>query len=177
VLRPCKSLLKFMILSGLTSGIRLLTTTEISRQFLVYPAIILIEPTMVTRELFNAHLEDRMASMDFAVAATATRRDTWTSKEHAFNYFSKRIPWGMWDSRIVRLYTVSIVKSSTLTLGPRASTGRRIREVTIRLSNLEVRQKTGSSFFPRRRAAFRGCCSAEPHLSRCSNPYHLGNSE
>jgi len=56
--------------------------------------------------------------MDFAVAATATRRDTWTSKEHAFDYFSKRIPWGMWDSRVVRLYTVSTVKPSNLDIGP-----------------------------------------------------------
>lgn len=116
--QPCKSLLGFMTLSMLTSSIRLLTTTEISRQFLVYPAIILIEPTMVTRELFNSHLEDRMASMDFAVTATATRRDTWTSKEHAFDYFSKRIPWGMWDSRVVRLYTVSTVKPSNHDIGP-----------------------------------------------------------
>ena len=166
-----------MSLSRLISGIRLLTTTEISLQSLVYPAIILIEPTMVTRELFNAHLEDRMASMDFAVAATATRRDTWTSKEHAFDYFSKRIPWGMWDSRVVRLYTVSTVKSSNLDVGPTRSTGRRTGEVTIGVGNFEVRQKTGSGFFPRCRATFRGCCSTEPHLSRCSDPYHLGNSE
>jgi len=30
-----------------------------------YRAIILIEPTIVTREVFNSHLEDRMAAINF----------------------------------------------------------------------------------------------------------------
>ncbi|KAF8167148.1 Alpha/beta hydrolase fold-1 [Crassisporium funariophilum] len=83
----------------------IMTTKEIPTNELSYVAMILVEPTLVTRELFNAHLEDRMASMDFAIAATSARRDRWPSKEHAFEYFKKRIPWGFWDPRVVRLLT------------------------------------------------------------------------
>ncbi|KAJ3505219.1 hypothetical protein NLJ89_g7532 [Agrocybe chaxingu] len=81
----------------------MLTTKEIPPYKLAYAAMVLIEPTMITRELFNAHLEDRMASMDFAVAATAARRNIWKSREAAFEYFRKRFPWGMWDERVVRV--------------------------------------------------------------------------
>jgi len=69
--------------------------------------MILIEPTMVTREVFNAELEDRMSAMNFAVAATSTRRDTWRSRQHALEYFKKRIPWELWDPRVLQILVVS----------------------------------------------------------------------
>jgi len=83
----------------------MLTTKEMPPGAFSYTAMVLIEPTLVTRELYDSQLEDRMASMDFAVASTSARRDLWNSKADALAYFSKRIPWGMWDPRIVRLYT------------------------------------------------------------------------
>ena len=52
---------------------------------------------MVTKEIFTAQLDERMAYMDFVVDATSARRDTWQSKEQAFEYFKTRIPWKYWD--------------------------------------------------------------------------------
>ncbi|KDR86137.1 hypothetical protein GALMADRAFT_235372 [Galerina marginata CBS 339.88] len=80
----------------------LLTTKHLPHPY-PYPALILIEPTLITRELFNAYREDRMAEMDFAVSATSARRHTWGSKELAYAYFRKRVPWEFWDERVVRL--------------------------------------------------------------------------
>ncbi|KAF9474695.1 alpha/beta-hydrolase [Pholiota conissans] len=68
-----------------------------------YAALILVEPTMVTREVFASELEDRMSAMEFAVTATSARRDRWTSRAEALTYFVKRVPWGMWDERIVKI--------------------------------------------------------------------------
>ncbi|PPQ76780.1 hypothetical protein CVT26_001952 [Gymnopilus dilepis] len=81
----------------------LMTTKHLPTPY-QYMSLILIEPTLVTRDLFNAHLEERMEQMDFAVSTTLTRRDNWQSREQAFRYFKKRIPWGMWDERVVQLY-------------------------------------------------------------------------
>lgn len=88
---------------------RMLTTRDIPIYELPYAAMILIEPTIVRRELFELQREDRMASMDFAVAATSSRRDHWASKEKALEYFSKRLPWSIWDPRLVRLLVVSTI--------------------------------------------------------------------
>ena len=74
---------------------------------LPYVSMILIEPTVVTRELFNTTLDDRMAHMDFVVAMTNARRDIWSSNEHAFEYFKTRFPWKFWDPRVLRLLTVN----------------------------------------------------------------------
>lgn len=83
----------------------ILTTKEMLPHELPYVAMILIEPTMVTREVFNTQLDDRMAHMDLIVAITSARRDIWPSKEHAFEYFKTRSPWNSWDPRVLRLLT------------------------------------------------------------------------
>lgn len=83
----------------------LLTTKEIPPS--TFAAMILIEPTIVTREVFNSELEDRMSAMDFSVAATSSRRDVWPSRDEAFHYFKKRIPWRVWDERVILLLTVN----------------------------------------------------------------------
>ena len=90
---------------------RILTTKEMLHHELPYVAMILIEPTMATRELFNAQLDDRMAYMDFVVAMTSERRDIWSSNEHAFEYFKTRSPWKFWDPRVLRLLTVNSLSS------------------------------------------------------------------
>lgn len=84
----------------------MLTTKEFSDN-VPYVSMILVEPTMVTKELYMDTLEFRNTTMDFTVGATSVRRDTWPSKEAAFAWLSKRQPWNSWDPRVVRLYTVS----------------------------------------------------------------------
>lgn len=73
-----------------------------------FASIVLIEPTLSTKALFDSHREDRMARVDFAVAATRIRRDHWLSRQQAFEYFKKRVPWDIWDDRVIRLMAVSL---------------------------------------------------------------------
>ncbi|KAF8891609.1 hypothetical protein CPB84DRAFT_1784093 [Gymnopilus junonius] len=101
---PRMSAISLMSCFPLTRPYHRLMTTKHLRPPYPHSAIVLIEPTIVTRELFNAHFEERMDQMDFAVSATLTRRDNWQSREQALKYFKKRIPWGMWDERVVKLY-------------------------------------------------------------------------
>ncbi|KAF4612244.1 hypothetical protein D9613_004588 [Agrocybe pediades] len=81
----------------------LLTTKGLSMDTNPYRAIILIEPTVVNREVFQTSIEERLAEMEFVVSATSSRKDNWRSKEAAFEYFQKRLPWKFWDKRVVRL--------------------------------------------------------------------------
>ncbi|KAH9486020.1 Peroxisomal membrane protein LPX1 [Psilocybe cubensis] len=77
-----------------------------------FASIVLVEPTISTKPVFDSHREDRMARIDFAVAATKTRRDHWRSREQAFDYFRKRIPWDTWDERVVRLMAKHALEDS-----------------------------------------------------------------
>ncbi|KAF7374351.1 AB hydrolase-1 domain-containing protein [Mycena sanguinolenta] len=45
--------------------------------------------------------------MEFVVAATTARRERWRSRENAHSWMSKRIPWELWDPRVVRKLSVS----------------------------------------------------------------------
>jgi hypothetical protein len=87
----------------------MLTTKAFPLSGLPYAAIVLIEPAMITRELFSAHLEDRMATMNLAVKVTSIRRDTWDSREVAFKWFIKRFPWSSWDPRVVHILAVRML--------------------------------------------------------------------
>jgi len=87
------------------AGAMMLTTKEFPVSELPYVSLILVEPTMVSKELYEAHIDDRNATMDFTVGATTVRRDAWPSREEAFKWLSKRFPWQVWDPRVVRLLT------------------------------------------------------------------------
>ncbi|KAF9449728.1 alpha/beta-hydrolase [Macrolepiota fuliginosa MF-IS2] len=67
-------------------------------------SVILVESTLVTRELFDTHFKDQMAQMDSDISATSLRRDRWISRQDALSYFQKRFPWNMWDPRVVRSF-------------------------------------------------------------------------
>ena len=60
---------------------RVLSTKDVRYHQFPYVAMILIEPMMVTSEIFTAQPDERMAHMEFVVDATSARRDTWRSKE------------------------------------------------------------------------------------------------
>jgi hypothetical protein len=75
---------------------------------LPFLALVLVEPTMITRELFGATIDDRVAGIKVSVSATSVRRDTWDSREAAFNWFKKRLPWKVWDPRVVHLLSVCL---------------------------------------------------------------------
>ena len=85
---------------------RLISTKEFPIADIPYVGVVLVEPTLVSRDVFYSRYEERKAAIDFAVNTTSTRRDTWRSKSEAFTHFMKRIPWKEWDPRIVRLLVV-----------------------------------------------------------------------
>ncbi|KAF7784898.1 hypothetical protein Agabi119p4_1063 [Agaricus bisporus var. burnettii] len=67
-------------------------------------SLILVEPMLVTREVFNSQFEDRMDQMEFAISSTSAKRDHWESRSDALQYFQKRFPWSMWDRKSLMLY-------------------------------------------------------------------------
>ncbi|KAF7289743.1 AB hydrolase-1 domain-containing protein [Mycena indigotica] len=68
----------------------------------VYEAIIAIEPTAISHEMFYQEIDIRMSTMEFVVSATLTRRETWRTREDAFAWMRKRIPWSDWDERVLQ---------------------------------------------------------------------------
>ncbi|KAF4573292.1 hypothetical protein EYR40_003627 [Pleurotus pulmonarius] len=80
-----------------------LTTKYLPLELKPYPALILVEPSVVTKELFEKTIDDRMEQMELVVRMTTARRDHWASKDEAFVWLSKRYPWSTWDLRIVKL--------------------------------------------------------------------------
>lgn len=102
-------------LAKLTS--RMLTLRGVPLQELPYVALVLVEPTMIPEELFYAHFDDRMATMEMIVAATSLRRDKWPSREDAFEWFRGKTPWKTWDSRTLRLLVVSVFLTCYLNEG------------------------------------------------------------
>ncbi|KAJ3889095.1 Alpha/beta hydrolase family-domain-containing protein [Lentinula edodes] len=85
------------------AGAMMLTTKSFPLSHLPYVSLILIEPTMITREMFEAHFDDRIRSMEMSVGATEVRRDVWPNREEAFRWLSRRFPFRTWDPRVVRL--------------------------------------------------------------------------
>ncbi|TFK63034.1 alpha/beta-hydrolase [Pluteus cervinus] len=104
------------------AGAMTLTTKAlVSPQLSPYPysALILVEPTIVTWELFHQHHDDRIESMHLAVSSTSMRRDSWPSRDNAFQYFKKRWPWSQWDERVLRLYCEHGLHSVSEQVSPR----------------------------------------------------------
>ncbi|EEB92180.1 hypothetical protein MPER_09348 [Moniliophthora perniciosa FA553] len=85
------------------AGTMMLLSLGIPLSEIPYVALVLIEATMITREHFYESFDARIETMEFTVDATLKRRDTWPSKEFAFEWMSKRFPWQFWDQRIVRI--------------------------------------------------------------------------
>ncbi|KAJ2912230.1 hypothetical protein MD484_g8185, partial [Candolleomyces efflorescens] len=68
-----------------------------------YTSMFLVESTITHKAIFERELDERMQYMDFVVNLTLNRKYQWDSKQKAFEYFKKRVPWIMWDERSVRL--------------------------------------------------------------------------
>lgn len=66
-----------------------------------YESIILIEPALIDRHVFQANIKDRERQTAMLTKAVAAQRSTWNNRKAAFDYFVKRAPWKTWDIRIV----------------------------------------------------------------------------
>ncbi|KAF5369224.1 hypothetical protein D9757_010026 [Collybiopsis confluens] len=82
------------------AGAMMLTTKPFPVSGLPYTSIVLVEATMITQEIFEAHFDDRIKSMEVTVAATESRRDAWANREEAYTWLSRRFPFRTWDPRV-----------------------------------------------------------------------------
>ncbi|EED83404.1 hypothetical protein POSPLDRAFT_104277 [Postia placenta Mad-698-R] len=80
------------------------TTKLLEPGVVPYLGIILVEPPLIDKETFYAHLERQKKALRIARKAVSARRDVWPSREDAFQWFSKRFPWNTWDARVLQLF-------------------------------------------------------------------------
>nr|VWP00415.1 NudC protein [Ganoderma boninense] len=73
-----------------------------------YKAIILVEPSISGREAYLENQEERQMAVDFMIKSLSNRRTFWRSREEARAFFAKRIPWQLWDSRVLDLWVVTL---------------------------------------------------------------------
>lgn len=73
-----------------------------------YIAVFLVEPTIMSQELFDAHAKERQDFGEVTMKVTLNRVDSWPTREAAASYLRKRLPWKSWDSRVFDIYIVSI---------------------------------------------------------------------
>ncbi|KAI0648732.1 alpha/beta-hydrolase [Trametes meyenii] len=70
----------------------------------IYEAIILAEPALITREVYDANLAEREGALKAMNKAISKRRDTWNDRNEAGEYMKQRFPWMLWDARIRDLF-------------------------------------------------------------------------
>jgi hypothetical protein len=87
-------------------GARLLSARHLEKY--PYLGIILVEPSMMDKETWDANKGEIQMAFDMVTNAVRHRRDLWASKDAAQKYFMARFPWNSWDPRIVALFTVLI---------------------------------------------------------------------
>ncbi|KAK0226965.1 Alpha/beta hydrolase fold-1 [Armillaria nabsnona] len=66
-----------------------------------YESIILVEPPLIDRHVFQANIKDRERQTAMLTKAVAAQRSAWNNRKAAFDYFVKRAPWKTWDLRVV----------------------------------------------------------------------------
>ncbi|KAK7062616.1 hypothetical protein VNI00_000104 [Paramarasmius palmivorus] len=71
---------------------------------LPFAATIIVEPTILTKEMFLETYEERIAGIRKTEEYTARRRDTWASREEAIASLKTRAPWSTWDERVLQKY-------------------------------------------------------------------------
>ncbi|RDB31000.1 hypothetical protein Hypma_000089 [Hypsizygus marmoreus] len=67
-------------------------------------AVFLVEPTMLSQELFDAHAKEREHGARATMKVTLERRDSWPSREAAASYLRQRLPWKAWDAPVFDIY-------------------------------------------------------------------------
>ncbi|KAH7883381.1 Alpha/beta hydrolase family-domain-containing protein [Phlebopus sp. FC_14] len=68
-----------------------------------YEAIILVEPAMIDRKVFQDNIKDRERQTSILTKATAAQRNQWDTRVTAYEWLSKRFPWNRWDERVRRI--------------------------------------------------------------------------
>ncbi|KAG6820482.1 hypothetical protein H0H93_016544 [Arthromyces matolae] len=107
------------------TGAIMMSMRNFSPQNPPYIAVFLVEPAILSRELFNAHAREREESANLTMKMTLARRDSWSSKGAAAAYLKRRLPWKLWDPKVFDTYVNhglhSIVTHDGETVGLKAS--------------------------------------------------------
>jgi pimeloyl-ACP methyl ester carboxylesterase len=75
-----------------------------------YDAIILIEPPMIDKDVFNQHLRERQGQIGHISKALIKQKDIWPNREAARAWLTSRLPWKTWDGRVLDLYIKHALK-------------------------------------------------------------------
>ncbi|EMD41295.1 hypothetical protein CERSUDRAFT_109893 [Gelatoporia subvermispora B] len=89
---------------GHSSGAATLLLTTIPPTPVVFHALVLVEPSLITRALRKQHEAERNAALVRMMKALDGRRDVWVSRAAAREYFAQRLPWKAWDARVLDLF-------------------------------------------------------------------------
>ncbi|THH29498.1 hypothetical protein EUX98_g4691 [Antrodiella citrinella] len=71
-----------------------------------YSSLILVEPPMLSRPLLEKMLSssDGTNLLHMVIKAVLKRKDVWSSREEARQFFAKRYPWKKWDPRVLDFF-------------------------------------------------------------------------
>ena len=69
-------------------------------------SLVMVEPPMMTPEIVKHGLETGSLPMIRAIEFAKTRRDIWSSREEAREWFAKQSPWKRWDKFAFDLFMV-----------------------------------------------------------------------
>ncbi|GBE77574.1 hypothetical protein SCP_0104530 [Sparassis crispa] len=87
----------------------MMSTTSSSDIQPPYKIIILAEPALLTRPVFDSHLTELRAGLSNTQKMIDGRRDAWDDRNEARGFFRKRLPWKIWDPRILELFFVHAI--------------------------------------------------------------------
>ncbi|KAI0750000.1 alpha/beta-hydrolase [Daedaleopsis nitida] len=101
---------------GHSLGVSALVLSTISDDLpgVEYKDLVLIEPALITRELFTVNREDREGALRRTNYAISKRQDQWASREEARQYFNMHTIWQMWDRRVLELYVLHGLREVTV---------------------------------------------------------------
>lgn len=68
--------------------------------------MILVEPSIIHRRVFEEHRQHRQSQLDAGVQWMKKRHQEWKSREEAFSWLRHRTPWNSWDPRVLRKFVV-----------------------------------------------------------------------
>ncbi|TFK50601.1 alpha/beta-hydrolase [Heliocybe sulcata] len=65
-----------------------------------YEAVILVEPPMIDRDVYQANFKNREQQINLITKGISAQKSKWDSRSAAYDYFARRMPWKEWDERL-----------------------------------------------------------------------------
>ncbi|TBU28613.1 alpha/beta-hydrolase [Dichomitus squalens] len=78
-----------------------------------YKAVILVEPSIATKEACFENREEQLMGIRFMIKSISKRRNFWPGREEARAFFAKRVPWQLWHPRILDLFVQHALRDIT----------------------------------------------------------------